>query len=245
MGLRTMVQYQWTLIGFKGRGTDKRKGKQKGKSKGKSQPRQEQGQRETFRISAVSVFSLDIGPKTVPTRCVSTRWNRTMVQPRKVVKNILNKNYILKLNKVVNFLEVTVLNRLNNQKSAPDRNAKFVINNIYGIKLCACDISMIEENNMVNKVDDQNDDYMDEELVILDSGSDVSVLPKRHQRDLDETALGGQLQNCQGGSLEVARTKQAELFVQDSEGQGVILQHRLIVDAQITSRRQYFTRTNH
>ena len=138
MSLRTMVQYQWKLIGFKGRGTDKGKGKQKVSPRAKaSQGRSEsKGELlESVRRCAVSVLSLDIGPETVPTRCVSTRWNRTMVPLHKDDNNILNKNYILKLNKVVNFLEVNVLNRLNNQKSAPNRNAKFVINNIYGIKL--------------------------------------------------------------------------------------------------------------
>ena len=70
---------------------------------------------------------------------------------------------------------------------------------------------------------------MEEELVILDSGSDVSLLPKRHQRNLDETTLGCKLQNCQGGALEISGTKQTELYVQDREGQGVILQHKFIV----------------
>lgn len=66
-------------------------------------------------------------------------------------------------------------------------------------------------------------------MVILDSGSDVSVLPKSHQRKLDGTALGCRLKNRQGGSLEVAGTKQAELFVKDCEGQCVILQHQFVV----------------
>ena len=87
----------------------------------------------------------------------------------------------------------------------------------------------ITDNNVVNNVNEQNEDYMEEELVILDSGSDVSLLPKRHQRNLDETTLGCKLQNCQGGALEISGTKQAELFVQDREGQGVILQHKFIV----------------
>ena len=65
--------------------------------------------------------------------------------------------------------------------------------------------------------------------MILDSGSDVSLLPRRHQRNLDETTLGCKLQNCQGGALEISGTKQAELYVQDREGQGVILQHKFIV----------------
>ena len=70
-------------------------------------------------------------------------------------------------------------------------------------------------------------DFMEEELAILDSGSDVSLLlPKRHQRNLDETTFGCKLQNCQGGALEISGTKQAELYVQDREGQGVILQHK-------------------
>ena len=94
------------------------------------------------------------------------------------------------------------------------------------IKFSACDII---ENNVVNNVNEQNEDYMEEESVILDSGSDVSLLPRRHQRNLDETTLGCKLQNCQGGALEISGTKQAELYGQDREGQGVILQHTFIV----------------
>ena len=81
----------------------------------------------------------------------------------------------------------------------------------------------ITENNVVNNVNEQNEDYMEEELVILDSGSDVSLLPKRHRRNLDETTLGCKLQNCQGGALEISGTKQAERYVQDREG------HKFIV----------------
>ena len=61
-------------------------------------------------------------------------------------------------------------------------------------------------------------------MVILDSGSDVSLLPKRHQRNLDEATLGCRLQNCQGGALEVSGVNHAELHVRDQEGQGVVLQ---------------------
>ena len=87
----------------------------------------------------------------------------------------------------------------------------------------------IIENNVVNNFNEQDEDHMEEELVIVDSGSDVSLLPKRHQRNLDETTLGCKLQNCQGGALEISGTKHAELYVQDQEGQGVILQHKIIV----------------
>lgn len=66
--------------------------------------------------------------------------------------------------------------------------------------------------------------------MILDSGSDVSLLPKRHQRNLDESTLGCRLQNCQGGMLAVSGTKHAELlYMFKIEGQGVVLQHRFIV----------------
>ena len=55
-----------------------------------------------------------------------------------------------------------------------------------------------------------NYNEMEEEVVILDSGSDVSLLPKRHQRNLEGSTLGCRLQNCQGGTLEVAGVRHAE-----------------------------------
>ena len=85
------------------------------------------------------------------------------------------------------------------------------------------------EENVVNSIEEKNGEDMREEVVILDSGSDVSLLPKRHQRNLDDSTLGCRLQNCQGGALEVSGVKHAELHVRDQEGQGVVLQHRFIV----------------
>ena len=90
-------------------------------------------------------------------------------------------------------------------------------------------VEEIIEENLVNSVMEKEYGNLEEEVVILDSGSDVSLLPKRHQRNLDESTLGCRLQNCQGGTLEVAGVKHAQLHVQDREGQGVVLQHRFVV----------------
>ena len=90
-------------------------------------------------------------------------------------------------------------------------------------------VEEIIEENLVNNIEEMNYNEMEEEVVILDSGSDVSLLPKRHQRNLEGSTLGCRLQNCQGGTLEVAGVKHAELHVQARGGQGAVLQHRFVV----------------
>ena len=57
----------------------------------------------------------------------------------------------------------------------------------------------------------------------------MSLLPRRHQRNLEGSTLGCRLQNSQGGTLEVAGVKHAELHVQARGGQGAVLQHRFVV----------------
>ena len=52
----------------------------------------------------------------------------------------------------------------------------------------------------------------DGEWVILDSGSDVSLLPARFQADSMVGFTPGNLQNCQGGSLQTSGVKKAELI---------------------------------
>ena len=49
------------------------------------------------------------------------------------------------------------------------------------------------EENLVNNIEEMNYNEMEEEVVILDSGSDVSLLPKRHQRNLEGSTLGMQV----------------------------------------------------
>ena len=73
-----------------------------------------------------------------------------------------------------------------------------------------------------------NDDA-DQEWVILDSGSDVSLLLARYQADDNSGEMLGSLQNCQGGSLQTTGTKRAELIAVTTEGEEVLLQHDFIV----------------
>ena len=67
----------------------------------------------------------------------------------------------------------------------------------------------------------------DEDWIILDSGSDVSLLPSRFQPDSKNTK-GYDLRDCQGGALKTTGTKSAELLVVDAEGNEVILKHNFI-----------------
>ena len=67
------------------------------------------------------------------------------------------------------------------------------------------------------------------EWVILDSGSDVSLLPSRFQRDNAASLSPDTLQNCQGGSLKTTGVKKAELVAITTNGEEVLLQHDFIV----------------
>ena len=67
------------------------------------------------------------------------------------------------------------------------------------------------------------------EWVILDSGSDVSLLPSRFQPDNAASLSPGTLQNCQGGSLKTTGVKKAELVAITTNGEEVLLQHDFIV----------------
>ena len=66
-----------------------------------------------------------------------------------------------------------------------------------------------------------------EEWIILDSGSDVSLLPKKYQADVQNT--GYALQDCQGRPLGVVGTKDAEIYVNDVHGEVTMLNHQFIV----------------
>ena len=67
------------------------------------------------------------------------------------------------------------------------------------------------------------------EWVILDSGSDVSLLPSRFQPDMSSTLNVGNLHNCQGGSLQTNGTRKAELIATTRDGEEVLLHHDFIV----------------
>ena len=66
------------------------------------------------------------------------------------------------------------------------------------------------------------------QVIILDSGSDVSLLPKTFQADSGGSAQH-QLQDCQGNSLQVSGTKEAEIFVDDAGGECLQLNHTFVV----------------
>ena len=74
-----------------------------------------------------------------------------------------------------------------------------------------------------------SNDSGDGEWVILDSGSDVSLLPSRFQADGSSDLALGVLQNCQGGSLHTTEVKKAELVATTLDGEEVLLQHEFIV----------------
>ena len=73
-----------------------------------------------------------------------------------------------------------------------------------------------------------SDETEEQEWVILDSGSDVSLPPARYQVDDPHVSLGA-LQNCQGGALQTAGIRKAELITTTSDGEEILLQHEFIV----------------
>ena len=65
-------------------------------------------------------------------------------------------------------------------------------------------------------------------FLILDSGSDVSLLPRDYLPD-ESTGSGHKLRDCQGNSLGVAGTKKAEILVKDSMDEEVIFRQNFLV----------------
>ena len=65
--------------------------------------------------------------------------------------------------------------------------------------------------------------------VILDSGSDVSLLPLSFGSAVDSEDCNLKLQNCQGGSLQVLGHKSASLLARSVDGEEIELQHKFLV----------------
>ena len=137
---------------------------------------------------------MDIGPETVPIRCVSIKWNKMIKED----SNNLTKEYILRGSVLEDNVDPVACG-----SSTPASSNNSTVRRVFNIGMPSLSSAAsmtsssvrvifedVMENNMVNNANEQDDDYMEEELVILDSGSDVSLLPKRHQRNLDETTLG-------------------------------------------------------
>ena len=77
-------------------------------------------------------------------------------------------------------------------------------------------------------------DVGEEEWVILDSGSDVSLLPDRFLADIGSDRSHA-LRDCQGGELAVMGTRFTDLQVQDVSGESVVLRHQFVVGDVTTS----------
>ena len=87
------------------------------------------------------------------------------------------------------------------------------------------------ENSWTELPGEASGDDIECEWVILDSGSDVSLLPFRFRADADSGAsmAHGTLQNCQGGSIQTTGTKKADLIATTTDGEEVLLQHEFII----------------
>ena len=65
-------------------------------------------------------------------------------------------------------------------------------------------------------------------FIILDSGSDVSLLPRSYVPDNPHGA-SHRLKDCQGNSLGVSGTKRAEIVVQDLDSSEAILRQEFLI----------------
>ena len=90
----------------------------------------------------------------------------------------------------------------------------------------------IPEEEYIDVTTTQDDG--EEEWVILDSGSDVSLLPDRFLADAGSDRSHA-LRDCQGGELAVMGTRFTNLQVQDVSGESVVLRHQFVVGDVTTS----------
>lgn len=86
--------------------------------------------------------------------------------------------------------------------------------------------------NYVNLAETVSDDSGD--WVILDSGSDVSLLPL-HFMASERSNSNHLLHDCQGGSLALAGTRYTDLQVEDVSGEEAVLRHEYVVGDVTTS----------
>ena len=89
----------------------------------------------------------------------------------------------------------------------------------------------VSEEEYINLATQEEED---EEWVILDSGSDVSLLPNRFLAD-EGSDRSHALRDCQGGALAVMGTRSTDLQVQDVSGESVVLRHQFVVGEVTTS----------
>ena len=81
---------------------------------------------------------------------------------------------------------------------------------------------------IIEEVDEQQHEIGQKCLAILDSGSDVSLLPMQFGGRTEENC-NVQLRDCQGGALKVLGQQNAALLVQSAQGEEIELQHRFAV----------------
>ena len=110
--------------------------------------------------------------------------------------------------------------------SSSPSNSRYQDSQVFMVKM-----DEVPNEEFINLTSQASDDG---EWVILDSGSDVSLLPNRFVAD-----AGGDrnlaLRDCQGGSLAVSGTRSTDLQVQDVAGESVVLRHQFVVGDVTTS----------
>ena len=83
---------------------------------------------------------------------------------------------------------------------------------------------------VAQSAEQQNCEHVEDTFIILDSGSDVSLLPRSY---IPDSSFGAthRLKDCQGNALGVSGTKRAEIVVHDlDETEAILRQEFLISD---------------
>ena len=114
----------------------------------------------------------------------------------------------------------------------PTSSTASSVRRIYGIPMSA--VSSSTSSVRMIACGETNDG---KNVVILDSGSDVSLLPMAAGFNADEPAdrTKVQLRDCQGQELQVAGVKQASLVVEDADGSQAELETQFLVAGSIKS----------
>jgi len=114
----------------------------------------------------------------------------------------------------------------------PTNSTASSVRRIYGIPMSAVSSSSSSVRMIANGQTNNG-----KNVVILDSGSDVSILPMAAGCNVDGPAgrTHVQLRDCQGQELQVAGVKQVNLVVEDEDGSQTQLETQFLVAGSIRS----------
>jgi hypothetical protein len=113
----------------------------------------------------------------------------------------------------------------------PTNSTASTVRRIYGIPASA-----MSSNSSVRMVSN-GEMFDDGKIVILDSGSDVSLLPHDLGREIDSPADEAhvRLRDCEGKELQVAKVRTASIVVENEDGNQAELEMQFVVSESVKS----------